>query len=199
MKAMCPKSPSRDGSSLGPEHRPTGKAPGLTRGPWHRSCSSLNQFPVSSVTGLYSLLTRCFKAPCISLLRTKNARLWGPSRSHLFPLYSSEQAFPRFCCKPGSGGQREQTRMTTQDTQLQPVAATSSQKPCQHLQALLQPRSSPEPVTSAAAAQAEPPWCQRSQGRPLLPSRWLPEALLLTPSFLRMPGSFLSAESAQEQ
>lgn len=174
---MCPKSPSRDGSSLGPEHRPTGKAPGLARGPWHRSCSSLNQFPVSSVTGLYSLLTRCFKAPCISLLRTKNARLWGL----------------------GSGGQREQTRMTTQDTQLQPVAATSSQKPCQHLQALLQPRSSPEPVTSAAAAQAEPPWCQRSQGRPLLPSRWLPEALLLTPSFLRMPGSFLSAESAQEQ
>lgn len=56
----------------------------------------------------------------------------------------------------------------------------------------------PEPVTSAAAARAVPPWCQRSQGRPLLPSRWLPAALLLTPSSLRMPGSSPSARNTHK-
>lgn len=106
MKAMCPKPPNRDGSSLRPEHRPTGKAPGLAQSPLHRIRWYLNKAVWLGFTPLLTRpLQRCIKAACLSLVRTIKARLWGPFRSHLFPVCSSEQAFPqRFCCKPWSGG-----------------------------------------------------------------------------------------------
>lgn len=133
------------------------------------------------------------------------AFLWQglcPFQAQVSHLYNSEQAFSLggFTVSPWPKRQQNKNENPKRYTKLQPgtvpsprgCASTTCQAP------LLQPSPSLEPVTSAAAAQAETPWCQRSQDRLPLPSRWLPAALLLTPSSLRMPGSSLSAGKAHK-